>query len=53
MHKGLKYNIMNILYRSNKLEKQCKNYKDAQKAFNKDVAEKLHSVIILSKMQII
>ncbi|MDD4779520.1 MAG: hypothetical protein PHT02_02780 [Tissierellia bacterium] len=36
---------MNILYRSNKLEKQCKNYKDAQKAFNKDVAEKLHSVI--------
>lgn len=36
---------MEIIYKKEVLEKECKNFKKAQKAYNKIVAEKLHSTI--------
>ena len=45
MQKGLAYNIMEILYDNRKVEKQCNSIKEAIKAFNKEVGEKLLSTI--------
>lgn len=36
---------MEIIYKNKKIEKQCTNLKTAQKNFNKQVSEKLFSVI--------
>lgn len=47
--KGKKYYkglcVMKIIYHNKKVEKPCENYKEAQKLYNKDVAEKLQSTI--------
>jgi proteic killer suppression protein len=36
---------MEIIYDNSKVEKSCKNIKEAKKLYNKEVAEKLHSTI--------
>ena len=36
---------MIIIYKNKKIEKQCKDYREAKKTYNDNVAEKLHSVI--------
>lgn len=40
---------MEIIYDNKTIQKQCENYKEAQKKLNKQVAEKLHSTLTFIK----